>query len=118
MIVMATTTPNIERRRRTIQEILPPYSVILHNDDHHAMDYVVAALVKSVPSLTVEEAINIMLEAHNAGQAVVITCPLEQAELYRDRIRSFGLGVTIERRSAPVSCRVSGECLPYVLATT
>jgi ATP-dependent Clp protease adapter protein ClpS len=38
-----------------------------------------------------------MLEAHNTGQAVVITCPLEQAELYRDRIRSYGLGVTIEK---------------------
>lgn len=93
---MATTT-HTERRRRTIQEILPPYSVILHNDDDHAMDYVVAALVKSVPSLTAEEAVNIMLEAHHTGRAVVITCPLEQAELYRDRIRSFGLGVTIEK---------------------
>jgi ATP-dependent Clp protease adaptor protein ClpS len=92
-----TTTPHIERRPRPIQEILPPYSVILHNDDYHAMDYVVAALVKSVPSLTAEEAVNIMLEAHNTGRAVVITCPLEQAELYRDRIRSFDLGVTIEK---------------------
>jgi ATP-dependent Clp protease adaptor protein ClpS len=97
MIAIATTTPNTERRRRTVQEILPPYLVILHNDDHHAMDYVVAALLKSIPSLTAEEAVNIMLEAHNAGQAVVITCPLEQAELYRDRIRSFGLSVTIEK---------------------
>jgi ATP-dependent Clp protease adaptor protein ClpS len=79
MIVMATTTPHTERRGRTIQEILPPYSVILHNDHHHTMDYVVAALLKSIPSLTAEEAVNIMLEAHNSGQAVVITCPLEQS---------------------------------------
>ena len=68
MIAIATTTPNTERRRRTVQEILPPYLVILHNDDHHAMDYVVAALVKSVPSLTAEEAVNIMLEAHTPGR--------------------------------------------------
>jgi ATP-dependent Clp protease adapter protein ClpS len=61
------------------------------------MDYVVSALLKSIPSLTAEEAVNIMLEVHNSGQAVVITCPLEQAELYRDRIGSFGLGVTIEK---------------------
>ena len=26
-----------------------------------------------------------------------ITCPLEQAELYRDRIRTFGLAATIEK---------------------
>ena len=82
---------------RSLSEILPPWSVILHNDDHNGMDYVVAALVKSVPSLKVPDAIHIMLEAHTEGQAVVITCPLEPAELYRDRLRSFGLGATIEK---------------------
>ena len=91
------TTTEREQSRRTLQEILPPYSVILHNDDHHAMDYVVEALVKSVPSLSVNDAVNIMLEAHNQGRAVVITCPLEQAELYRDRLQSYRLGVSIER---------------------
>ena len=82
---------------RSLSEILPPYSVILHNDDHNGMDYVVAALVKSVPSLKVPDAIHIMLEAHNQGRTVVITCPLEPAELYRDRLRTFGLGATIEK---------------------
>jgi ATP-dependent Clp protease adaptor protein ClpS len=91
MMVMATTTPNAERRRRTIEEILSPYSVILHNDDHHAMGYVVAALVKSIPSLTAEEAVNIMLEAHNTGQAVVITCFLEQAEYIETRSGALAL---------------------------
>ena len=55
------------------------------------------ALVKSVPDLIVEEAVGIMFEAHNTGSAVVIVCLLEQAELYRDRIQSYGLGVSIER---------------------
>jgi len=32
-----------------------------------------------------------MLEAHSEGKAVVITCHPEHAELYRDRIRTFGL---------------------------
>ena len=80
-----------------LRDILPQYSVILHNDDVHAMDFVVAALLKSVESLGKEDAISIMLEAHNTGRAVVITCPLEHAELYRDRLRSFNLGVTIEK---------------------
>jgi ATP-dependent Clp protease adaptor protein ClpS len=38
-----------------------------------------------------------MLEAHNSGKAVVTTCPLELAELYRDRLGSFGLTATIEK---------------------
>ena len=95
--VFSLTTTETEQIQRTLQELLPPYSVILYNDDHHSMDHVVQALVKSVSSLTVEKAVGVMLEAHNTGRAVVITCPLEQAELYRDRIKSFGLDVSIEK---------------------
>ena len=93
------TSPSKETERapRTVEDFLPPYSVILHNDDHHAMDFVVASLSKSVPGLTTQEATGIMLEAHNEGKAVVITCPLEHAELYRDRIRTFGLAATVEK---------------------
>jgi ATP-dependent Clp protease adaptor protein ClpS len=95
MVFKATT--ETERITRPLLEILPPYAVILHNDDYHSMDFVVAALLKSVSSLSTERAIEIMLEAHNTGQAVVIVCPLEQAELYCDRLKTFGLGVTIEK---------------------
>ena len=91
------TTIETERIARTLHEILPPYSVILHNDDVHSMEYVVAALVKAVSTLAVEEATAIMLEAHTNGLAMVTTCPFEQAEFYRDRLRTFGLGVTIEK---------------------
>src|SRR5215212_3528655 len=48
---------------RTRAELLPPWKVLLHNDDLHAMDYVVASLMKAVP-LTMAEAIRVMLEAH------------------------------------------------------
>ena len=96
---VATTMPDtdIERLQRALAERLPRYAVILYNDDYHSMDYVVEALVKSVPELIVEEAVGIMFEAHNTGSAVVIVCLLEQAELYRDRIQGYGLGVGIER---------------------
>lgn len=89
------TTEN-EHWTRTLRQILPPYAVILHNDEEHAMDFVVDALVKSVSSLSRDEAIAVMFEAHELGRAVVIVCPLEHAELYRDRIKSYKLGVTIE----------------------
>lgn len=88
---------DVDALQRALNERLPRYSVILYNDDYHSMDYVVEALVKSVPDLIVEEAVGIMFEAHNTGSAVVIVCLLEQAELYRDRIQSYGLGVSIEK---------------------
>lgn len=86
-----------EGRTRSLEETLPPYRLVLHNDDVNDMGHVVHALVTSVPELSTERAAEIMLEAHLQGQAEVIVCPLERAELYRDRLKSYGLTSTIER---------------------
>jgi ATP-dependent Clp protease adaptor protein ClpS len=75
---------------------VPPYRVVLHNDDVHGMDEVIVALCKSVPGLNVRRAMLIMLEAHHTGRATVIICPREQAEYYAERLGTFGLTVTIE----------------------
>lgn len=84
-------------RTRSLSEILPPYRVVLHNDDVNDMAHVVRSLLASVSELTEERATEIMLHAHEHGHADVITCPLEHAELYRDRLRSHGLTATVER---------------------
>jgi ATP-dependent Clp protease adaptor protein ClpS len=76
--------------------LLPKYRVLLHNDDHNSMDFVVLALMRTVQRLTLDEAIKIMLEAHLNGVAVVIVCPKETAEHYRDGLESYGLTSTIE----------------------
>jgi ATP-dependent Clp protease adaptor protein ClpS len=86
-----------EELERTLLDHIPHYAVLLHNDEVHSMDFVVESLLKSVPGLTQPEAIAVMLEAHQTGRGVVIVCPLEQAEHYRDRILSFTLGCSIER---------------------
>ncbi len=88
------TTPDIDQD--VLRKLCPPYKVILHNDDHHSMDYVIVALVKSVPSLNEEDALEIMMTAHNEGTAVVVVVPQETAEFYQERILSFSLGCTIE----------------------
>ena len=87
------TLPDIDDRT----QLLPPYNVLLHNDDVNSMDHVVRSLVRSVPGLSRAAAVSIMLEAHLTGVAVVTTCPLELAELYRERLESCGLTATIER---------------------
>ena len=89
------THPDIGTESKPV--VLPPWSVILHDDDHNDMLHVVQSLVKSVPNLGTVRATKIMLEAHNHGKAIVITCPLELAELYRERLESFGLTATIEK---------------------
>lgn len=84
-------------RTRSLEETLPPYRVLLHNDDVNDMMHVVRSLLASVPELTAERAVEVMLAAHNHGSAEVIVCYLERAELYRDRLESHGLTATIER---------------------
>lgn len=86
-----------EQATRSVADFLPPYAVMLHNDDVNSMDHVVHALLASVPELMLERAIEVMMAAHTHGQAEVIRCPLERAELYRDRLESHRLTATIER---------------------
>lgn len=86
-----------EQATRTVADYLPPHAVVLHNDDVNSMDHVVHALLASVPELTMERAVEAMMTAHTHGKAEVIRCPLERAELYRDRLESHRLTATIER---------------------
>ncbi|MCZ2108835.1 MAG: ATP-dependent Clp protease adaptor ClpS [Dehalococcoidia bacterium] len=92
----APASPSVTLDEETLKRLLPPYHVILHNDDHNSMDHVVRSLLRCVPSLTVERAAEIMFEAHRHGQATVITCPKEAAEHYREKLESCGLTATIE----------------------
>lgn len=89
--------PATEERTKTLEELLHPATVVLHNDDVNSMEHVVHALLVSVPEVDLERAAEIMLLAHNHGEADVISCPLERAELYRDRLESHGLTATIRR---------------------
>lgn len=90
------STPDIDERTTTRTLILPPWRVMLHNDDYNAMEHVVAALLQTVTSLTAEQAVQVMFEAHAAGVALVIVTPKERAEFYRERLEQFGLTSTIE----------------------
>ena len=92
------TTPEIdhERLERSLTEHVRRYAVILHNDEVNSMDHVVDVLLKSIPTLSEEDAVRVMMDAHTAVRAGVTICPLETAEFYRDRLQSFSLGASIE----------------------
>lgn len=81
-------------RQRT--KLLPPYKVILFNDDYNDMLYVVAVLLRTINNLTQPEAEHIMLTAHLTGSAVVVVCPKEIAEFYQEQLLGYGLTATIE----------------------
>lgn len=83
-------------KRSTTRKIAPRYRVLLHNDDFNSMEYVVETLLKTVSSLTQPQAVSIMMEAHNSGIALVITCAQEHAEFYSETLNNHGLISTIE----------------------
>lgn len=74
---------------------LPPYKVLLHNDDVNDFDYVIHSVVK-LTSLSREEAILRTLEAHESGVALLLVTHRERAELYMEQFTSCKITVTLE----------------------
>jgi ATP-dependent Clp protease adaptor protein ClpS len=89
----------IEKEVQRVRKPSPRYRVLLHNDPVNSMEYVVATLRQVVPSLSEEDAIAVMLEAHNTGVGLVIVCDLEPAEFYCETLKAKGLTSTIEPES-------------------
>ena len=99
-----TTRPREQEAVKT--RLLPPYNVILENDDDHSFDFVIEVVRKAL-GYSHEHAVQLTMEAHNKGRAVVWTGPKEVAELKAEQMQSFHetrydgrqlgpLGVTIE----------------------
>jgi len=103
-ITAATETPTrspggaavIEKSPERVRKTSPRYKVLLHNDPVNSMEYVVNTLRQVVPSLSEQDAIAVMLEAHNTGVGLVIVCDLEPAEFYSETLKAKGLTSTIE----------------------
>jgi len=75
---------------------LDQYKVLLHNDEHNEMMFVVQSIVQIV-HLPTRKALGVMIEAHRSGLALVAVTHQELAELYRDQFASKGLIATIEK---------------------
>ena len=67
------------------------------NDPVNSMEYVAISLREVVPQLSEQDAIAIMLEAHNTGVGVVIVCDLEPAEFYSESLKYKGISSSIEK---------------------
>jgi ATP-dependent Clp protease adaptor protein ClpS len=86
----------MEKAPERVRKPAPRYRVLLHNDPVNTRDYVVVTLQQVVPSLSEEDAVAVMLEAHNTGVGLVIVCDLEPAEFYCETLKAKGLTSTIE----------------------
>ena len=76
-------------------QMLPPWKVLLHNDDKNDMKFVCETIVELTP-LNKQDAELRMKEADETGVALLLVTHKERAELYKDQFESKGLTVTIE----------------------
>jgi ATP-dependent Clp protease adapter protein ClpS len=74
---------------------MPPWRVLLHNDEQHEMLDVVRAIQK-LTHLPARDAFARMLEAHTRGVAMLVETHREHAELLVEQFATFKLTVTAE----------------------
>ncbi len=68
-----------------------PWNVIVRNDDHNTFPGVAFALSSVLPAVSYEKGMALANRIHNTGQAIVWSGQKEQAELYWEQLRDFGL---------------------------
>jgi ATP-dependent Clp protease adaptor protein ClpS len=101
---LVTTKP--KEKEETGTRRVPPFHVMLENDDHHSFEFVVDVLRKAL-GFNEQRAFLVTNEAHTKGRAVAWTGSKEVAELKVEQMLSFHeirsdgrklgpLGVTIE----------------------
>lgn len=84
-----------EKSKPRPPQMLPPWKVLLHNDDTNTMEFVVLTVMQ-LTALKEQDAINRTIEAHKTGVSLLVVTHKERAELYKDQFESKGLTVTIE----------------------
>jgi ATP-dependent Clp protease adaptor protein ClpS len=84
-----------EKSTEIKNRIIPPYKILLHNDDVNDMAHVIRSLMQ-VFKFDTEKSFEIMLEAHVKGLALCKTESKELCEFHREQLQSLSLTSTIE----------------------
>ncbi len=98
--------PTSKTRERRQTRRVPPYNVILENDDYHSIEFVVGVLRKAL-GCSPERAVQLTMLAHHSGQAIVWTGTQEVAELKVEQIRTFHeVREADAAKLGPLTCRI------------
>lgn len=74
----------------------PFYRVLLHYSMWNDNKLVAKTVAKAVPIISFNDGLRVAEAAEKVGSAIVVTVPLEDAEIYDDRLRHAGLKSSIE----------------------
>ena len=105
----AKPKPKGKRRQRTRTSkkprMLPPYNVVLLNDDDHTFAYVVEML-KALFGYPENKGYKLAEQVDRAGRVVLLTTTKEHAELKRDQIHAFGRDARVSASAGSMSARI------------
>lgn len=88
-ITIPTKKAKPREREDWKNKILPPYHVILLNDDDHSFEYVIIML-RQLFGHPPEKGLQMADTVHTTGRVIVDTTSKERAELKQDQIHAFG----------------------------
>jgi ATP-dependent Clp protease adaptor protein ClpS len=95
--------PDVATDHRTRR--LPPYNVVILNDEEHSFPYVIELLTTLFRhSLSKAEELTVRID--KTGRAVVYTTHKELAELKRDQVIAYGPDPLCEGSKGPLRCYV------------
>jgi ATP-dependent Clp protease adaptor protein ClpS len=101
------TSTVVDTEAATEQETrrLPPYNVVILNDEEHTFPYVIELLTKLFRH-SVSTAEELTRRIDRTGRAVVYTTHKELAELKRDQVIAYGPDPLVETSKGPLRCYV------------
>ena len=94
--------PAPKKSSKTKDDQLPPYNVVLLDDDHHTYEYVSEMLGKLF-GYDAAKAYKMAKEVDTNGRVIVLTTHKERAELKRDQIHAYGPDVRMASSKGSMS---------------
>jgi ATP-dependent Clp protease adaptor protein ClpS len=101
----AATVDKAKPKPHRPTEKLPPYNVVLLNDDHHTYEYVIEMLGKLF-GYDEQKAFKMAEEVDTKGRVIVLTTHKEKAELKRDQVTAYGPDFRMETSKGSMSAIV------------
>jgi ATP-dependent Clp protease adaptor protein ClpS len=104
-ITLPRTSQRVKAEEKETTKRLPPYNVVLLNDDDHSFEYVIAML-QQLFGHPPEKGYQLAWTVHTQGRVIVDTTSKERAELKRDQIHAFGPDPLIPRCKGSMSATI------------
>lgn len=99
------TQPRRKEKRDKRTSSLPPYHVVLLDDEDHTYEYVMEML-RSLFGYPPEQGFKIADEVNSRHKAIVCTTHKEKAELKRDQIHAYGADVRVPTCAGSMSATI------------